>query len=340
MAIDTKNYKLLIIEDNPGDFALIEDFLFEEIDAPQIRHCFDFEAAREVLSKETFDIVLLDLTLPDKTGEELIASVIALIGTSPLIVLTGYTDIDFSVKSLSMGVADYLLKDDLTPMALYKSILYSIERKKKIIELQLSEKHSSNLFNFSPLPMWVMDIETMKFLDVNQATVSHYGFSYDEFSIMTLKDIRPPQEIPHLLEGLAKARINPTEIAKEVYIHKKKSGELFNVKIQVSPIEHKGRYANLVIATDITEQLKHVKAIEEQNKRLKEISWIQSHIIRAPLCRIMGLIPLLEDNNVEDKREILAFILSSAYELDDVIRKITDKSNLSNFEEPDTTEQQ
>jgi len=340
MAIDTRHYRLLVIEDNPGDFTLIEDFLFEEIEAPLIRHCFDFQAAREVLSTEGFDVVLLDLTLPDKTGEELIRSVIDLIGDSPLIVLTGYTDINFSVKSLSIGVADYLLKDDLTPMALYKSILYSIERRRKIIELQISERHSSNLFNFSPLPMWVMDIETMKFLDVNRATISHYGFSYDEFAVMTLKDIRPPEEIPHLLEGLARAKINPAEIAKEVYVHKKKSGELFHVKIQVSPIQHKGRNANLIIATDITKQLKHVKAIEEQNKRLKEISWIQSHIIRAPLCRIMGLIPLLEDNNVEDKREILAFILSSAYELDAVIRKITEKSNLSNIEEPDTAEQQ
>lgn len=326
---DTRDYSILIIEDNAGDLALIEDFLFEEIEVPHIRHCFNFEAAREVLLNNTFDIVLLDLTLPDKTGEELIRNILDLIGSSPLIVLTGYTDINFSVKSLSMGVADYLLKDDLTPTALYKSILYSIERKKKIIELQNSERHSSNLFNFSPLPMWVMDIETMRFLDVNQATVNHYGFSYAEFSVMTLKDIRPPEEIPHLLNSLAKAGANPEEIAREVYIHKKKSGELITVKIQVSPIQYKGRNANLVIATDITEQLKHVKAIEEQNKRLKEISWIQSHIIRAPLCRIMGLVPLIDDPTVTDKQQVLDYILSSAYELDDVIKKITDTSNLS-----------
>lgn len=329
MTIDTKKYSILVVEDNPGDFALIEDFLFEEIDAPFIKHCPDYQTASKSLSETLFDVVLLDLTLPDKTGEDLIRNVLYLAGASPLIVLTGYTDIAFGVKSLSLGVADYLLKDDLTPMALYKSILYSIERKKKIIELQISERNNSELFNSSPLPMWVMDIDTLLFLDVNQATVNHYGYTYDEFFEMSLKDIRPLEEIPHLLEGLVKAKTNPKAIAQEVYVHRKKNGELFSVEIQVSHIQYKGRKANLVIAKDITERLKYVKAIEAQNQRFKQISWIQSHIVRAPLCRIMGLIPLLEDSQLAEKKEILDYILTSAYELDDVIRKITDVSNFS-----------
>ncbi|HTD41700.1 MAG TPA: PAS domain S-box protein [Mucilaginibacter sp.] len=81
---------------------------------------------------------------------------------------------------------------------------------------------------------------------------------------------------------------------------------------------------------DITERLSYVKAIEEQNENLKEISWLQSHVIRAPLARIMGLIHLIKDANEDpaEKQNALNYLLSSADELDEVIRTITDKTDL------------
>ncbi|MDB5136845.1 MAG: cph1 4 [Mucilaginibacter sp.] len=84
---------------------------------------------------------------------------------------------------------------------------------------------------------------------------------------------------------------------------------------------------------DVTERLNYIKAIEEQNKRLKEISWLQSHVIRAPLARIMGLIPIIKDlkeNNVE-KEKSLQYISQSANELDEVIRSITEKSKAVDY---------
>ena len=75
---------------------------------------------------------------------------------------------------------------------------------------------------------------------------------------------------------------------------------------------------------------KNAEALEKQNERLKEISWMQSHVIRAPLARIMGLIPLINDlkeNNIElDK--MLNYLIVSAHELDDVIGDITDKTKV------------
>jgi PAS domain S-box-containing protein len=81
---------------------------------------------------------------------------------------------------------------------------------------------------------------------------------------------------------------------------------------------------------DITERLRYIKAIEERNENLKEISWLQSHVTRAPLARIMGLIQLINDPNqdVTEKKKTLNFLLASANELDEVIRTITDKSNM------------
>ncbi len=86
---------------------------------------------------------------------------------------------------------------------------------------------------------------------------------------------------------------------------------------------------------DINDQKKHLGEIETQNKQLREIAWMQSHIVRAPVARIMGIINLLNDfDNIEISREeLLQNILDSAYELDGIIRKInntikTDHNNI------------
>jgi light-regulated signal transduction histidine kinase (bacteriophytochrome) len=74
----------------------------------------------------------------------------------------------------------------------------------------------------------------------------------------------------------------------------------------------------------------HIKAIEAQNKQLQEIAWIQSHIVRAPLARIMGLINLLkiEDEIPDDLKTLLQYILTSANEFDEIIKTISNKSQV------------
>src|SRR5690554_545446 len=121
---------LLVVEDNRGDLLLIEDFLFEKISNPTIQEAKTFKEAKHFLEKgDKFDAILLDLSLPDKSGEELLDEIVKISKSIPVIVLTGYADIAFGIKSLSLGIADYLLKDELTATSLHKSILYSIERK-------------------------------------------------------------------------------------------------------------------------------------------------------------------------------------------------------------------
>ena len=75
---------------------------------------------------------------------------------------------------------------------------------------------------------------------------------------------------------------------------------------------------------DITERKKYLIAIENHNKRLKEIAWTQSHVVRAPLAKVMGLVDLLLNykNDLENVDELLKNILNSAHELDSIIRQI------------------
>lgn len=191
-----------------------------------------------------------------------------------------------------------------------------------------SEKRYSELFQLSPLPMWLFDLETLRFLDVNGAATDHYGYSQGEFLNMTVNDVRPADEVPVSLNVLNKHNLQEQFIIPGVVTHQKKNGEKMLIEIQGNDIEYKGRKAHIIIANDITERINYIKAIEIQNDKLKEISWMQSHVIRAPLSRIMGLIYLLNatDQDPAELKQIAGYIQTSAFELDKVIRDITDKT--------------
>ena len=72
--------------------------------------------------------------------------------------------------------------------------------------------------------------------------------------------------------------------------------------------------------------LEQINAVEEQNAKLREIAWIQSHIVRAPLARMMGLMDLFK-NGEDEKETIVDFLIESAHELDAIIQDITNKAH-------------
>lgn len=110
--------------------------------------------------------------------------------------------------------------------------------------------------------------------------------------------------------------------------------EEFWLNLSVVPIaDDKGCCTHWVfILRDITEQRNHIQAIQEQNIQLKEISWMQSHVIRAPLARMMGFINLINSNREEkiEGHDLLPYVLASALELDGIIRSIVEKSEKIN----------
>lgn len=331
MKKDTKTYQILIIEDNFGDFVLIEEYLLDYILSPQLTHASSFQEAKSILeySENTFDVVFLDLSLPDLSGEKLIVEILKISNGLPVLALTGFSDLDFSIKSLALGVSDYLLKDELTPMILYKSIIYAIERNRHFEELQKSEKRYSELFHLSPLPMWVYDLETLAFLDVNQAAILHYGYDRQDFLSKTIEHIRPSEDLPLLHNSLKAYREGNSLYPKRVLRHVKKSGEIIKVEIESSAILFKERGAKLVLVNDITEKVHYIETIETQNRTFKEISWIQSHVVRAPLARLMGLVNLLESEAIDSDPELIGLLVhikNSSIELDDIIRDISKKS--------------
>jgi len=255
MKRDKKQYRILIVEDNPGDFLIIEDLLLELITMPVITHVRNFKQAAELISVEEclFDVILLDLSLPDKSGQHLVTDIVEVTSVCPIIILTGYADIDFSIKSVGRGISDYLLKDELNASMLYKSIIYAIERRKTISQIKESEKRYSDLFNLSPQPMWVFDSVSFRFVQVNKATVDLYGYSEEEFLNMTLMDIKQAQDIEPTIRQLRDEQPG-IGIFKQTVKHHKKSGEVIDVEIYSTPITIRDGVFRSVIAIDVTEK--------------------------------------------------------------------------------------
>jgi PAS domain S-box-containing protein len=331
MRKDEKSYHILVIEDNLGDNILIEEYLSENILNPVLSRAETFQSAKALLQdrSNTFDIIFLDLSLPDLSGEPLIVGILELAIGTPVVALTGFSDLEFSIKSLALGVSDYLLKDELTAIILYKSVIYAIQRRKFTDQIQKSEKRYSDLFQLSPLPMWVYDLETLQFLNINQAAISHYGYSEDEFLSMSILQIRPEEDVDLALKTINNSRQGIKLNPQSVFRHKKKNGELIFVEVTTNLLNFNGRDAVLVLVNDITERAKYVETIEKQNQTFREIAWIQSHVVRAPLARLLGLVNLLESEvsmTTGETMEVINHIKDSAEELDQIVRDISKKS--------------
>ncbi len=121
--------------------------------------------------------------------------------------------------------------------------------------IQLVSKNSETkyqyLFDCNPQPMWVYDIETLEFLDVNNATLLQYGYTKDEFLSMTMKDIGPSEDVGTLLKDIS--IITEPLNNSGIWRHKKKDGEIIYVQINSHLIEFEGRNARLLLANDVTE---------------------------------------------------------------------------------------
>jgi PAS domain S-box-containing protein len=271
MPLSNKPLNVLVIEDNPGDFFLINESLREKAPGATLCHAGDFEAAKKHLRNDhTFDIILLDLTLPDKSNNELVSGVIKLAGQAPVIVISGLPEKEPGMKTLYMGVSDYLVKDEINACRLFKSISYAIERKRIYSELEASEEKYKRFFYRSPLPMWVYSVEDLRFLDVNEAAIRHYGYSRKEFLSLTIKDIRPPEDVPALVEAVVKKTI-PKFFNQQYARHYKKDGKLMYADIQSNEIKFKDKVARLVLSTDITDKVVAERLLKGSEQRFKAL---------------------------------------------------------------------
>lgn len=129
------------------------------------------------------------------------------------------------------------------------------------------------LFEKNPLPMWVFDVKSLYFLAVNDAAVAHYGYTRNEFLRMTIKDIRPPEDVPGLLAELGRLDSGTESIG--IWRHLTRDGTIMDVEVRGNEIDFDGHRARLILAHDITQRL-------QAERRLRTEYAVTSVLMEAP----------------------------------------------------------
>jgi two-component system, NarL family, sensor histidine kinase UhpB len=269
MQSQENNLNILIVEDNPGDFYLIEKMLrSSKIRVKDIYPAARISEACSSLQTHVIDLVLLDLSLPDGFGIDSFLQIKPYVQHIPVIILTGLSESTVAFEALKQGAQDYLVKGEFQPDLLSRSILYSIERKNAEEKIILSEEKYKQIFYKNPFPAWIYDIDSLQILEVNDAAIQAYGYTRGEFLALTTGDIREEKDF-----GLTRAyhHLAPVESEQGILTrHKKKNGEIILAEATAYPVSYSGKTAMQVLINDVTEKLRLAKELQEQQKQKQQ----------------------------------------------------------------------
>ncbi|GAB1540452.1 hypothetical protein NUACC21_31210 [Scytonema sp. NUACC21] len=152
--------KVLLVEDNPGDVRLLQEFLWE-VPAVEflLQQAQKLDEALKYLEEESFDVILLDLLLPDSEGLETFVKIHRQAPAIPVIVLTGFDDETVALNAMQQGAQDYLVKGQVNGDLLFRSMRYAIERQRTEEALRQSEERFRVTLKSSPIFVFNQDKE-------------------------------------------------------------------------------------------------------------------------------------------------------------------------------------
>lgn len=193
-------------------------------------------------------------------------------------------------------------------------------REKMQKELEENEARFKTLFYDNASAMYLIDASNGCFSDANEAALSFYGYQLKDFVGKPTWQINGDKQYFKrklaFLEEHGQGRFE--------FTHFRADGTQVDVELFSSLLMVNGVATIHEIVHDISDRNKYLKEIERQNAVLKEIAWTQSHVMRAPVARIMGLVALLEEEqtSIQKEKSILNSLIGSARELDEMIHQV------------------
>lgn len=166
------------------------------------------------------------------------------------------------------------------------------ERQRTDAELRASAARYRHLFYDHPVAMWVYDVETLAFLEVNEVAVARYGWSRDEFLRMSILDIRPDEEVERVRDSARRLDGSQTFWSSGPWTHVTRDGTRLKVMIQGHALTWNDRQARLVVAHDVTRM---IEAQDELRRKQEELSALSRELITKEASERAALAQILHD---------------------------------------------
>ncbi len=294
-----------IFENNPMPMWISDKVTYKFIDVNQaaVRH---YGYSRE----EFLSISVLDLR-PEEDKVSFLNTSKGLGPGSHQLGVRKHLKKDGSVTYMEISLSEIIYQGRVVRLVLASDVTAKREAEEK---LEQSEKRYRHIFLKNPMPMWITDKYTFKFIAVNEATIKNYGYSKEEFKNMSLIDIRPDEDQAAFIN--IDHSISANNVNRGVWRHKKKDGGIINAEVIVNEILFEGKPFNLVLANDVTTKVeaeqRMLKMNEElegkisnrtsellaANAELESFTYSVSHDLRAPLRSIDGFTKVLKEKYI------------------------------------------
>lgn len=340
-AIPEKNISILIIEDNEGDQVLLEAHLGSTgLSIAKITMASTIAEGISYLCKESFSLIFLDFLLPDSNGLESYIKITKINSKIPIIILSGLSDSALSLKAISLGAQDFLIKGTYNTQALEKSVCYSIERKKNTELLKDNNERYNIISTATNDILWDWDIVTdkTKWLGHGLKNYLPAGTNMkqipDDFWVKGLHPDERKNVVADLNKTIALGRDSwgcdyRFLKADGSYAHINSRGYIVKNDLQ-KPVRMIGSMQNITDRknAEIETQKARFEAVEAR-KSQEQFLANMSHEIRTPMNGVIGMTQLLAGTELNDEqKEFVSTIRESADNLMVIINDILDLTKI------------
>jgi PAS domain S-box-containing protein len=321
--MDRGKMKILLVEDNPGDARLIRVYLSEAgMAAFDLVHVDRLAEGIKRVREDGFDVVLLDLSLPDASGLETVKRMHAAAATCPIVVLTATDDESVALEALRVGAQDYLTKGRINGVLLTRAMRYAIERRRAEQALRESEERFRVLYASIIDAVLVHRVATDGrpglIVEANDAAARLLGYSRAEMLTKSIADVSIP--LPGPDPRSIATRLPSGRGALFELVFTAKDGRHVFAEVHAGSLAHDGKDAVLYVIRDVTERNRAEAVIAQKNAELAKLNDLKNqflgmaaHDLRNPLTVVnMASSFLLDD----------ASLALSAEQRHDFIRRI------------------
>jgi PAS domain S-box-containing protein len=287
---------ILLVEDDSGDHFLFKEYLSDiKGRTYNLTWANSFEQGLEYLKKKEHDIYFFDYLLGAKTGLDLVIEAVAQNIEAPIIILTGLGNHETDMKAMELGASDYLVKDEIDPEKLERTIRYSIEQSQMLKRLKASETKFRSIFENSHDVIYVSD-QNGKLIDINKSAERLFGYTHEELLSMNAEELYYDKEDRiKFIETINKTG-NFSNF--EVTLKDKEGNKKFcTITASIQKVDDTGNtyYQGIIHDMTLRKKAEHDLMIAEKLAITGKIARILAHEVRNPLTNINLSVEQIEE---------------------------------------------